>query len=54
MREVIMCGRPGRCCLTWHQYPDGSVVLKDDDGGLVTATKSEWEILKNKVKLGEI
>ncbi|MCK4329657.1 hypothetical protein KAX02_07420 [candidate division WOR-3 bacterium] len=54
MKEVMMCGRRNRCCPVWTQQDDGNITITDDYDGIVVFTKEQWEIMKEKIVLGEI
>lgn len=60
--KMMLCGRPGKCCPTVDtndsQTFEGNVTttvsIRDDYGGKVAFTKEQWEILKDKIKSGEL
>lgn len=54
MKEVTMCGRRNRCCPVWKENEAGNITIKDDFGGNVVFTKEQWEVMKQKIVLGEI
>lgn len=47
MTEIVLCGRPNNCCPIL-------VVLEDDGTIRKKLTKEEVEILKQKIKDGEL
>jgi len=45
MTKIILCGKPGRCCPT-VEYKLGRVIIKDDDGDVVTMTYKQFKMLQ--------
>jgi len=52
MKKVILCG-PGSCCPI-VEVGNETTVFSDDFGGTVKLSNEEWNILKDKIKSGEL
>jgi len=53
MKKVVLCGKPGGCCPeVW--VDEANVYIVDDDDGAVQITKQQFDIMKEKIKSGEI
>ena len=53
MSEVMLCGRPGKCCAKAKTLPDGSLELKDKNDGenLKYGKRQAKEVLSKALRL---
>lgn len=49
--KIMLCGRK-KCCPCVEQIDDGVII--EDKGVKIKFTVGQWEILKDKIRLGEL
>jgi len=54
MKQITLCGRPGGCCPDVCIDEENVFIIDDKDGGAVQITREQFDILKDKIKAGEI
>ena len=52
MKKVVLCGGGSSCCPA-VEFHEKEVLIGEDDN-IVKLTKEEWQILKDKIKKGEL
>ena len=52
MKKVVLCGGGSSCCPA-VEFHEKEVLIGEDDN-TVKLTKEEWQILKTKIKNGEL
>ncbi len=49
MIKYTLCGNPnGGCCPVVTEKDDGTVLIKDDDGDVISMTKEQYKIMCKK------
>ena len=48
MSEIMLCGRPGKCCPTVEKIEEDLFVIRDDYDGMVKLTNEQIELLYAK------
>jgi hypothetical protein len=49
-REMLLCGRPGKCCPIITKIDDENYEVKDDYGNVIRVKKEELEMVSDAVR----